>query len=84
MCRSEHGVHRDRSQPAEARGAERLVLGVNAVDYSGYPDCRPDYLHAFQDLADLASKAGREGHGTKLWLRWCTGAKHELWKKLCD
>jgi len=52
---------------AEARGAERLVLGVNAVDYSGYPDCRPDYLHAFQDLADLASKAGREGHGTKLW-----------------
>ena len=31
---------------AEARGAERLVLGVNAVDYSGYPDCRPDYLNA--------------------------------------
>lgn len=52
---------------AEARGAERLVLGVNAVDYSGYPDCRPDYLGAFQTLADLASKAGREGHGTQLW-----------------
>ncbi len=52
---------------AEARGAERLVLGVNAVDYSGYPDCRPDYLEAFQQLADLASKAGREGHGTQLW-----------------
>jgi 7-cyano-7-deazaguanine synthase len=52
---------------AEARGAERLVLGVNAVDYSGYPDCRPDYLAAFQQLADLASKAGREGHGTRLW-----------------
>ena len=52
---------------AEARGAERLVLGVNAVDYSGYPDCRPDYLDRFQELADLASKAGREGHGTKLW-----------------
>jgi 7-cyano-7-deazaguanine synthase len=52
---------------AEARGAERLVLGVNAVDYSGYPDCRPDYLEAFQTLADLASKAGREGHGTQLW-----------------
>ena len=52
---------------AEARGAERLVLGVNAVDYSGYPDCRPDYLGSFQTLADLASKAGREGHGTQLW-----------------
>ena len=52
---------------AEARGAERLVLGVNAVDYSGYPDCRPDYLEAFQRLADLASKAGREGHGSQLW-----------------
>ena len=52
---------------AEARGAERLVLGVNAVDYSGYPDCRPDYLKTFQELADLASKAGREGHGTQLW-----------------
>ena len=52
---------------AEAHGAERLVLGVNAVDYSGYPDCRPDYLEAFQHLADLASKAGREGHGSQLW-----------------
>ena len=52
---------------AEARRAERLVLGVNAVDYSGYPDCRPDYLNAFQTLADLASKSGREGHGAQLW-----------------
>ena len=52
---------------AEARGAAQLVLGVNAVDYSGYPDCRPDYLDAFQSLADLASKAGREGHGPRLW-----------------
>lgn len=52
---------------AEARGAERLVLGVNAVDYSGYPDCRPDYLAAFQTLADLATRAGREGRGARLW-----------------
>jgi 7-cyano-7-deazaguanine synthase len=52
---------------AEARGAERLVLGVNAVDYSGYPDCRPDYLEAFQTLADLATRAGREGQGPQLW-----------------
>lgn len=60
---------------AEARGAERLVLGVNAVDYSGYPDCRPDYLQAFQTLADLASKAGREGHGTQLWAPLVTWSK---------
>ncbi len=52
---------------AEARGADRLVLGVNAVDFSGYPDCRPDYLEAFQRLADLASKSGRQGQGTQLW-----------------
>ncbi|PSB39414.1 7-cyano-7-deazaguanine synthase QueC [Aphanothece minutissima] len=52
---------------AEARGATSLVLGVNAVDYSGYPDCRPDYLAAFQTLADLATKAGREGQGARLW-----------------
>ena len=51
---------------AEAKGAQHLVLGVNAIDYSGYPDCRPDYLHAFQSLADLASRSGREGHGTQL------------------
>ena len=58
---------------AEARGARRLVLGVNAVDYSGYPDCRPDYLDAFQRLAALSSKAGREGQATELWaplVRW--------------
>ncbi|KZR61954.1 7-cyano-7-deazaguanine synthase [Prochlorococcus sp. MIT 1303] len=52
---------------AEARNANRLVLGINAMDYSGYPDCRPDYLKAYQSLADLANKAGREGHGIKLW-----------------
>jgi 7-cyano-7-deazaguanine synthase len=61
---------------AEARGADRVVLGVNAIDYSGYPDCRPDYLSAFQTLADLASKAGREGQGPKLW------APLILWNKL--
>jgi 7-cyano-7-deazaguanine synthase len=60
---------------AEARGAERVVLGVNAIDYSGYPDCRPDYLAAFQTLADLASRAGREGRGARLWAPLLTLSK---------
>ncbi len=58
---------------AEARRADQIALGINAMDYSGYPDCRPDYLDAFQRLANLASKTGREGHQTKLWaplLHW--------------
>ena len=52
---------------AEARGANRVVLGINAMDYSGYPDCRSDYLEAYQQLANLSSKAAREGYGVNLW-----------------
>ena len=52
---------------AEARGAKKIALGINAMDYSGYPDCRPDYLEAYQELANLSSKVGREGNGIKLW-----------------
>ena len=52
---------------AEARGANRIALGINAMDYSGYPDCRPDYLNAYQELAHLSSRVGREGQGIKLW-----------------
>ena len=63
---------------AEARGADQLVLGVNAVDYSGYPDCRPDYLKAFQDLADLSSRAGREGHGPMLWAPLVEWSKQKI------
>ena len=48
---------------AEARGARDIFIGVNALDYSGYPDCRPDFIAAFQNLADLATKAGVEGQG---------------------
>lgn len=46
---------------AEVLEAQHIFIGVNAVDYSGYPDCRPDYIHAFQSLANLATKAGVEG-----------------------
>ncbi len=51
---------------AEAKGAEAIYLGINAVDYSGYPDCRPDYLAAFQKLAMLSSKVGIEGNAPQL------------------
>ena len=46
---------------AEAAGARDLYIGVNALDYSGYPDCRPDFIAAFQALANRATKAGVEG-----------------------
>ena len=46
---------------AEVVGAEAIYAGVNAVDYSGYPDCRPEFIDAFQNLARLATKAGVEG-----------------------
>lgn len=50
---------------AEVRSATEIWLGINAIDYSGYPDCRPEYLAAFQTLADLATKAGVEGCGPR-------------------
>ena len=46
---------------AEASGARDIFIGVNALDYSGYPDCRPEFIAAFQSLASLATKAGVEG-----------------------
>jgi len=46
---------------AEAAGARDLFIGVNALDYSGYPDCRPDFVAAFETMANLATKAGVEG-----------------------
>jgi 7-cyano-7-deazaguanine synthase len=47
---------------AEVIGARAIVIGVNAIDYSGYPDCRPEYLAAFERLASLATRAGVSGH----------------------
>src|SRR6188768_2022348 len=46
---------------AEASGARDLYIGVNALDYSGYPDCRPEFVAAFENLANIATKAGVEG-----------------------
>ncbi len=46
---------------AEVLGAQNIFIGVNALDYSGYPDCRPEYIASFQQMAGLATKAGVEG-----------------------
>jgi 7-cyano-7-deazaguanine synthase len=51
---------------AEVLGASEIHCGVNAVDYSGYPDCRPEFIAAFEALAGLATKAGVEGHAIRV------------------
>lgn len=51
---------------AEVLGANDIFCGINAVDYSGYPDCRPEFLASFQNLANLATKVGVEGAGLRL------------------
>ena len=51
---------------AEVLSSRDIFVGVNAVDYSGYPDCRPEYIAAFEKMANLATKAGVEGEGGRL------------------
>jgi len=51
---------------AEVLSAYDLFIGVNAIDYSGYPDCRPEFIAAFETMANLATKAGVEGHAFKV------------------
>jgi len=53
---------------AEVLEAENIFIGANAIDYSGYPDCRPEYLRAFEDMANLATKASVEG-GLRFMIR---------------
>jgi 7-cyano-7-deazaguanine synthase len=52
---------------AEVVGATRIIIGVNAIDYSGYPDCRPEYIAAFDYLAQLATRTGVEGREIRIW-----------------
>ena len=51
---------------AEVLGADDIFIGVNAVDFSGYPDCRPDYIAAYEVMANLATRAGAEGNRLKI------------------
>jgi 7-cyano-7-deazaguanine synthase len=66
---------------AEAKNASAIYLGINAVDYSGYPDCRPEYLEAYQHLANLSSKIGLEGKTPKLVAPLLYSSKEEIVKQ---
>jgi 7-cyano-7-deazaguanine synthase len=63
---------------AEVVGAAAIVIGANALDYSGYPDCRPEYLEAFERLANLATKAGVEGRTVKVLAPLLHMAKRDI------
>ena len=63
---------------AETRGAEALVIGVNTIDYSGYPDCRPEFIEAFATLARLATQAGVEGRPLEVLAPLATLSKPEI------
>ena len=69
---------------AEVLGARDIFIGVNAVDYSGYPDCRPEFLHAFEDLAALATKAGAEGGRFRIHAPLIRLSKAEIVRKGTD
>jgi 7-cyano-7-deazaguanine synthase len=63
---------------AEVLDAERIYVGVNAIDYSGYPDCRPEYIEAFQHMANLATKRGVEGKELRILTPLIDLRKHEI------
>ena len=66
---------------AEVVAADAIVIGVNALDYSGYPDCRPQYLRAFEQLAALATKAGVEGRPLRILAPLINLSKAEIIRK---
>ncbi|NBW96738.1 MAG: 7-cyano-7-deazaguanine synthase QueC [Planctomycetia bacterium] len=63
---------------AETRNADALVIGVNAIDYSGYPDCRPEFITAFAQMAKVATKAGVEGRPLEILAPLATLTKTEI------
>lgn len=65
---------------AEVLDAADIFIGVNAVDYSGYPDCRPAYIEAYEALANVATQAGVEGHGVRIRTPLMTMSKADIVK----
>lgn len=65
---------------AEVRRARHIFIGVNALDFSGYPDCRPDYIEAFAAMANLATRQGREGAGIEICAPLLSMTKAEIIK----
>lgn len=63
---------------AEVLGAQAVVVGVNAVDYSGYPDCRPEFLDAFREVARLGTRAGVEGRPVQVLAPLVSMSKREI------
>ena len=63
---------------AEVREARDIFIGVNAIDYSGYPDCRPEYIAAYQRMAALATRAGVSGRPVKIHTPLINMAKHDI------
>ena len=66
---------------AEVLEANSIFIGVNALDYSGYPDCRPEFIKSFQSMSDLATKAGVEGNGVKIKAPLINMTKAEIIKE---
>jgi len=66
---------------AEALGSRDMVIGVNALDYSGYPDCRPEFVQAFEALASMATRAGVEGNRFRIHTPLITMTKADIIRK---
>lgn len=69
---------------AEVIGAGEIFIGANTLDYSGYPDCRPEFLEAFEKMASLATRCGVEGEGVKIRAPLIEFSKTEIIKLGCD
>src|SRR4051794_9538171 len=69
---------------AEVLEADHIFIGVNALDYSGYPDCRPEYIEAYEQMANLATKRGVEGHRLRIHTPLISLTKAEIIKRGLD